>query len=198
MSAIVRFCAHGLCLLPLVYMVYQGFNDGLGVDPAETIAHLTGSWALRFLLLCLVMTPLRYVVASGWPVQYRRMLGLYAYFYASLHLVIFLVAYLQFDLGLLLEELRQRPYIMIGFAALLMLMPLAATSNRVARRRLGKRWIQLHRLVYPASILAFLHFFWLVKSDYSEPILYGAILILLFIMRASKIKALIINRSWRA
>jgi len=159
--------------------VWRTGGDMLGADPVAEIEHRTGLWALRLLLLALAITPLRRL--SGQPVllQFRRMLGLYAFFYACLHLC----AYLVLDLGgywtQLFGEIAKRPYITVGFLAWLLLVPLAVTSTRGWMRRLGRRWGQLHRAVYAIGVLAVLHFWWLVKSDIREPALYAGILALL-------------------
>ncbi|MBS7455801.1 sulfite oxidase heme-binding subunit YedZ [Coralloluteibacterium stylophorae] len=179
---------HLLALVPagvLGWRVLDAFQggDALGADPVAAITHFTGLWALRMLLVSLAITPLRRL--TGWPgwVRFRRMLGLYAFFYASLHFA----TYLFLDLGGLwaqiLEDLTTRSYIIVGFGAWLILLALASTSTTRAIRRLGRRWAQLHRLVYVAAVLAVLHFVWLVKADLREPALYAAILAVLFGIR---------------
>jgi len=156
--------------------VWRTGSDALGADPVAEVEHFTGLWALRLLLLTLAITPLRRLTGQPVLLRFRRMLGLYAFFYACLHLA----AYLVLDLGgywtQLFEEIAKRPYITVGFAAWLLLVPLAVTSTRGWMRRLGSRWGQLHRLVYAVGVLAVLHFWWLVKSDVREPALYAAIL----------------------
>jgi sulfoxide reductase heme-binding subunit YedZ len=147
------------------------------------LTHGTGDWALRLLLLSLAMTPLRRLLGQPWPIRFRRLVGLYAFFYACLHLSIYLVL----DLGgywtQIFEDIAKRPYITVGFGAWLLLLPLALTSTRGWIRRLGRRWGQLHRLVYVAGGLAVLHFLWLVKSDLREPLVYAAVLALLLGLR---------------
>jgi sulfoxide reductase heme-binding subunit YedZ len=181
----LRLAAHVLALLPALLLAWQvgevwrSGSDALGPDPVAEIEHRTGLWALRLLLLTLAISPLRRI--SGQPVllQFRRMLGLYAFFYACLHLA----SYLVLDLGgywtQVFEEIARRPYITVGFAAWLLLIPLAVTSTRGWMRRLGRRWGQLHRLVYAIGVLAVLHFWWLVKSDLREPAIYAGILAVL-------------------
>lgn len=167
------------CLLPLAGLWYSG----LGANPVETLTHVSGDWALRLLLLTLAITPLRRF--SGWPewLRLRRMLGLYAFFYALLHLSV----YALFDHGLSLasiaEDIGKRPYVTLGFAVFLLLLPLAITSPKAMMRRLGRRWKTLHRLVYPAALLAVLHYLWLVKADVREPLIYGLVLAVLMAAR---------------
>lgn len=174
---------HALALAPLAVLVFQAWQvaagtniDALGADPVAEIEHRTGIWALRMLLVTLAITPLRQLINQPRLVAFRRMLGLYAFLYASLHLA----AFLALDLGgwwsTIFQEIVQRPYITVGFLAWLGLVPLAITSTRGWMRRLGRRWGQLHRLVYPVAILAVTHFWWIVKSDLREPLLYAAIL----------------------
>ena len=176
---------HLLCLTPLALLgwrfweVFSTGSNALGADPVATIEHFTGQWALRFVLICLAITQLRQLTGRAELIRFRRMLGLYAFAYASVHLA----AYLGLDLRgywtQIFEEIAKRPYITVGFAAWLLLVPLAVTSTQGWIRRLGRRWGQLHRLVYAIAILAVLHFWWIVKSDYREPLLYAAILALL-------------------
>lgn len=173
-----------LCCAPLFGLIYAGLSDGLGANPIEKITHVTGEWALRFLLLTLAITPLRTISALRGLASYRRSFGLCAFGYASLHLS----TYVGFDLGfafsLLGEDILERPYITVGFAAFCMLAPLAATSTRRAIRRLGRHWVSLHRLVYSAAICAVVHFFWLVKADNREPLIYAGVLAALLGARA--------------
>lgn len=168
-----------LCLTPFALLVWRTLGDALGANPVEAVVHFTGSWALRLLLVTLAVTPLRRL--SGWPwlVRFRRMLGLFAFFYAVLHVS----AYLILDRALawddILADLTERPYIVVGFAAFVLLVPLAVTSTRGWVRRLGRRWQQLHRAVYAIAVLGVLHFLWLVKADIREPLIDGAVLALL-------------------
>ena len=170
-------------LLPFAIMLRGAWVGDLGANPLETVTHGTGDWALRFLLLTLAMTPLRRLLHRSWPLRMRRMLGLYAFFYASLHFLIWLVLDQELSWHNILGDIAKRPYITVGFTAWLLLVPLAATSTRWAMRRLGRRGTRLHRLVYPTAVLAVVHYLWLVKADLFEPLLYGAILAVLLLAR---------------
>lgn len=183
---LAKAVVHVLALLPLgllcwrFWQAYSGLDpQALGADPVAEIEHELGTWALRLLLATLAITPLRQLTGQPAWLKFRRMLGLYAFAYASLHLA----AYLGLDLGgywaQVFEEIVKRPYITVGFAAWLLLLPLAVTSTRGWMRRLGRRWATLHRLVYLIAVLAVLHFWWIVKSDVREPLLYAATLALL-------------------
>lgn len=171
-----------LALAPFALLVWDGFTGGLGAEPIEEATHRTGKAALVLLLATLAVTPVRRL--GGWNalVRVRRLLGLFAFFYASLHLLVYL-----FDQELtpayIVEDVAEHPYVMAGLAAFLLLVPLALTSTRGMIRRLGRRWQALHRLVYPAALLAVLHFLWLVKQDVREPLLFGAALLLLLALR---------------
>lgn len=176
-----------LCLLPLAWLVHGAAADTLGANPAQALLRRSGDWTLRFLCLALAVTPLRQ--AFGLPVlaRFRRMLGLYAFFYACLHLL----CYAWFDMGLewaeIVADIPKRPFILVGFAALLILALLAVTSPRFMLRALGgKRWQWLHRSVYAAVPLVLLHFFWMraAKNDFGDVVVYAAILGLLLSWRA--------------
>ena len=179
----LKTLAHGLALLPLALLVRGVVQDTLGADPVAAITHGTGDWALRLLLLGLALTPLRRLTGQPWPIRFRRLVGLYAFFYASLHLATYVVLDLGQYWGQILDDIVKRPYITVGFAAWLLLVPLALTSTRGWMRRLGRRWGQLHTLVYAVGVLGVLHFLWLVKSDLREPLVYAGILALLLGLR---------------
>lgn len=165
-----------LGLLPLVALFWRG----LGANPVETLTHHTGTWGLRFLLLTLAVTPLRRLLSWNWLLRYRRMLGLFAFFYALLHFTTYLVFDQFFDPAAITRDVLNRPYITVGFLAFVLLIPLAVTSTNKMIRRLGaRRWQRLHRLVYAIGLLVILHYFWLVKADLSRPLLYAVVLALL-------------------
>lgn len=170
-------------LVPFGLLLWGAWRGDLGANPLETVTHTTGDWALRFLLLTLAMTPLRRLLGQAWPLQLRRMLGLFAFFYASLHLLVWLVLDQEMAWRNILADIAERPFVTVGFLAWLLLVPLALTSTRGAMRRLGRNWSRLHRLVYPIGILGVLHFLWLVKADLFEPLVYGVILALLLAFR---------------
>lgn len=171
-----------LCLLPFGWLPAQALLGNLGANPIEAVIRHLGDWALRLLLLTLAATPLRLLTGWGWPVRLRRLLGLFAFFYAVLHLLAYTVLDQYFDWTAIWEDIVERPFITTGMLAWL-LLPLALTSNRAAQRRLGRHWKRLHRLIYPAAILAVVHFTLMVKADLREPLLYGAILTLLLGLR---------------
>ena len=173
-----------VCLLPLGWLIWGGFNGQLGANPIEAITHSTGDWTLRFLLLTLAVTPARQLL--NWPqlIKYRRMLGLYVFFYAVLHFLTYIVFDHFFDLNEILKDIVKRPYITVGFAALVFLIPLAVTSTNKMMKRLGKNWKKLHQLVYVIATLGVLHFLWLVKADIRQPTIYGLLLIILLGYRA--------------
>lgn len=169
-------------LLPLGGLVAGAFNVAgfrLGANPVETIQDTTGIWALRFLLITLCMTPLRWAMGKPWPLAFRRMLGLFAFTYAALHFTNYLLVDRALDANEIIGDLTERPYIIIGFSALLLITALAVTSTAGWRRRLGPRWQQLHRAIYLIGILACWHFWWQVKKDITEPLVYCAILAVL-------------------
>jgi sulfoxide reductase heme-binding subunit YedZ len=172
------------CLAPLALLTYQAFTGGLGANPIERITHATGEWTLRFLLLTLLVTPARELLRRPSLIRFRRMLGLFAFFYASLHFMTYLWLDQFFDLGSIAKDLKKRPFITAGFAGFVLLVPLALTSTAGWIRRLGgKQWRMLHRLIYVATAAGVIHFWWLVKSDIREPLMYGAILAALLAYR---------------
>jgi len=172
-----------LCLLPLLHLVWDGVGDGLGANPVEAITHRTGDWTLRLLLITLGMTPTRRLTGWTWPLRVRRLLGLFAFFYACLHFGTYLVLDQFFCWSAIVEDLAKRPYITVGFTAFVLLIPLAVTSTRGMMRRLGRHWQRLHRLVYLVTTLGVLHYLWLVKADYREPIIYLLCLLVLLGVR---------------
>jgi sulfoxide reductase heme-binding subunit YedZ len=169
--------------LPAAWLIVSAFADDLGANPVERVTHVTGDWALRFLLLSLSVTPLRRLFGWRWVAPLRRTLGLTAFGYACSHFLTYLDLDHFFDWRSIAEDVLERRYVTAGFSAFLCLVPLAATSTRAMIRRLGRRWIPLHRLAYLAAALGVIHFLWLVKSDFREPLVYAAALILLLGLR---------------
>ncbi len=172
-----------LCLLPLARLIVLGGTGGLGANPIEFITRSTGTWTLVGLLVTLSVTPMRRL--TGWAplIRYRRMLGLFAFFYASLHFVTYVWLDQFFDPAAIARDIVKRPFITVGFAAFLFLIPLAATSTRAMMHRLGRHWQRLHRLVYLIATLGVVHYLWLVKKDLTEPLIYGSLLLLLLAVR---------------
>lgn len=168
-----------ISLLPLVWLCGLAWQNQLGVNPVETITHHTGDWSLRFLLLTLAITPLRRLTGWNRLQAFRRMLGLFAFFYVCLHLATYLIFDQFFDWRGMVEDVAKRPYITVGFAGFLLLIPLAVTSTNAMIKRLGRNWQRLHRLIYPIGILGVLHYWWLVKADITEPLMYAALLTVL-------------------
>ncbi|MCZ6577003.1 MAG: sulfite oxidase heme-binding subunit YedZ [Acidiferrobacterales bacterium] len=167
-------------LVPFALLVWDGVANNLGANPVEAIRLYTGDWTLRFLLITLAVTPLRRITGWNAMLRLRRMLGLFAFFYACLHFVSYIWLDQFFALDAIIEDVLDRPYITVGVASFLLLIPLAVTSTNGMVRRLGaKRWQRLHRLVYVIGIGGVIHFLWLVKSDISQPVIYGAVLALL-------------------
>jgi len=171
-----------LCLVPLAMLALETFGVAglsLGANPIEELIHRFGKWGLRFLLITLAVTPLRHLTGKNWLIRFRRMLGLFAFFYVLMHFLTYAGLDQRFDLPVILEDIVERPYITIGFTALLLLIPLAVTSTNSMMKRLGRRWQKLHRLVYVIAILGVWHFYWQVKLDTFEPLIYSAILAVL-------------------
>lgn len=189
---IVKAILFVVCLIPLASLIARAFGlagPSLGANPVEKIQDTLGIWGLRFLLITLAVTPLRDWFGAPWLVQLRRMLGLYAFFYVLLHFLNWLIL----DQGMywsgIVADIAKRPFITIGFAALLMLIPLAVTSTNGMMRRLGKRWKTLHRLIYPIVLLGVWHYYWQVKADVREPLIYLAVALVLLGWRIWKARA---------
>lgn len=177
----------GVCLVPAASLAARAFGlagSTLGANPIEALLHGFGKWGLNFLILTLAVTPVRQL--AGWPylLHFRRLLGLTAFFYVAMHFLIWFGLDQGFYLAGIGEDIVRRPYITIGFLALLMLIPLALTSTDRMMRRLGRRWTKLHRLIYPVAILGVWHYYWQVKLDIREPLIYAAILAFLLGWRA--------------
>ena len=168
-----------MSLLPLAWIGWLAWQGELGANPVETLSHRSGDWSLRFLLLTLAVTPVRRWTGWNRLQQFRRMLGLFAFFYVSLHFAVYLIFDQFFDWTAIVADVAKRPYVTVGFTAFLLLIPLAITSTHGMMRRLGHNWQRVHRLVYLIAVLGVLHYAWLVKADLSEPLLYGGTLVVL-------------------
>lgn len=172
-----------LGLGPLSWLLWQGMREQLGANPVEHVIHFTGQWTMNLLLLTLSLSPLRRITQSPEWLRYRRLFGLYAFFYATVHCLSYAGLDQWFVWASIVHDISKHPYILVGFLAYVMLCPLAATSNRWSIQRLKQRWKTLHRLVYLIPLLGILHDAWLVKKDLSQPLLYAAILFLLLLFR---------------
>lgn len=173
----------GACLLPLLRLLVLAGNDGLGANPIEFITRSTGTWTLIGLMTTLAVTPLRQLTGRSDLIRYRRMLGLFSFFYACLHFTTYIWLDQFFDPAAIAKDIVKRPFITVGFTAFVLLIPLAATSTHGMRRRLGRRWQQLHRLVYLIALLGVVHYLWLVKKDLTQPLIYACVLVALLAMR---------------
>lgn len=189
-----------LCSLPLAWLLARAFGVGglgLGANPIDELQDRLGEWGLRWLLATLCVSPLAVTLRKPWLMGLRRMLGLFAFTYLCLHFLNWLVLDQWFDLRAIAADIVKRPYITVGFTALLMLVPLAVTSTAGWMRRLGRRWQQLHRLVYPAAILGCTHFWWQVKADWREPAVYAAVLLMLLAWRVRRARRMAAARPQR-
>jgi methionine sulfoxide reductase heme-binding subunit len=176
-------------LLPLAWLLCGAFGIAgfdLGADPIKEMLHTCGKTALNFLMLTLFVTPVRQLTGFAHLIRLRRMLGLFSFTYALLHFSVYLILDRGLDLASVLIDIAKRPYITIGFAALLLLLPLAVTSTNKMMRRLGRRWQQVHRLVYPIAVLGVWHYYWQVKRDIREPLIYALVLAALLAYRYIK------------
>ena len=173
-----------LCLLPFLILVYRAFSDGLGANPISYATNWLGQWTFRLLLVSLALTPLRILTGFAWPILLRRLVGLFTFFYASLHFLVWILIDHYFNWGQMLADLLKRRYITVGMLALLLLIPLAATSTSGMVKRLGgTAWRRLHRTVYIVGVLAALHFLWLAKGFRPDALLYAVSLVLLLAIR---------------
>ena len=179
----MRAVFHAASLLPLLWLVYLVATGQIGADPADRIVRYLGLTGACFLWACLTMTPLRLLSGRSVWISYRRGLGLWAFFYLSIHLLSFIVMWAGLDVQILLEEVTERPYVYLGLFGWLLMVPLAFTSTRSARRRLGKSWIKLHRLIYPVALLGLAHMLWIAKLDYLQVSIFGGLLFMLFFCR---------------
>lgn len=170
-------------LMPLARLFVLGFQDNLSADPVEFVTHSTGIWALVMLMITLSLTPIRLLTGMVWQIQLRRMTGLFMFFYACLHFTTYIWLDHWFNWTAIIEDIVEHPYVLVGFSAFMLTIPLAITSNKAMVMRLRENWKKLHKLVYVIAILAVLHFWWLVKKDISEPLVYALILALLLGIR---------------
>lgn len=183
------------CLLPLSFIMYGALTQQLGPDPGKALADEFGLWALRLLLVALTLRPLRDISGKPQFVQIRRLVSLFAWFYASLHFAAGLFYVIGWSFADLLKAFSERRYITLGLLAWLLMLPLGLTSNRWSQRKLGLRWRALHRLVYPMAIFACLHFIWLVREDYRQPVLYALLLCLLLLWRVPVLRKMLLHSS---
>lgn len=179
-AKVAVFCA---ALSPFGWMVWDAAQDNLGPDPIETLHFRSGDWTLRFLMITLTCTPLKLLFNWTFQHRFRRMLGLFTFFYATVHMSVYLVLDLSFSWEQMLDDIPKSPYVLVGMAAYVLLIPLALTSTRKMVQRLGRNWKKLHRLVYVTAVLGVVHFFWLIKADLREPLIYAGILFVLLGIR---------------
>jgi methionine sulfoxide reductase heme-binding subunit len=174
-----------LCLVPAGLLVWEGLHHGLGANPIERITHATGDWTLRFLIIALAVTPLRKILRLPELIRFRRMFGLFAFFYGCLHFTTYIWLDKFFDFAEMLKDVEKRRFITVGFTAFVLMIPLALTSTAASIRRLGgKRWQTIHSAIYISASAGVIHYYWLVKSDVRKPLFYGALVFLLLAWRA--------------
>jgi len=181
---ILKLVLFPAALAPLALLLWKGVHDGLGANPIEVITHATGDWTLRLILVTLSITPLRRITRQYWLIGVRRMIGLFAFFYGTLHFLTYIWLDKFFDFHEMFKDIAKRPFITVGFSAFVLMIPLALTSTAWSIRRLGgKNWQRLHRLIYVTAILGVVHYLWLVKADRRKPLEYGAVLSVLLLYR---------------
>ena len=181
---LIKFVLFVAALLPLARLGWKALHGGLGANPIEVITHSTGDWTLILVLTTLSITPLRQLTRQYWLIGLRRMIGLFAFFYGTLHFLTYIVLDKFFDVHEMLKDIGKRPFITVGFSAFVLMIPLALTSTAGSIRRLGgKNWQRLHRLIYLTAILGVVHYLWLVKADKRKPLEYGAVLAVLLLYR---------------
>jgi methionine sulfoxide reductase heme-binding subunit len=174
----------GACLVPFAVLVWRGFRGDLTADPVQFVTHTTGDWTLRFLVITLAITPLRKILHLPQLIRFRRMLGLFAFFYVCLHFTTWIWLDKQFAWAEMWKDVEKRRFITVGFTGFVLLIPLAITSTAGWIRRLGgKRWQKLHRLIYVTAMLGVIHYYWLVKSDVRKPVFYGFLVAVLLAWR---------------
>ena len=177
------------CLIPLLRLVWMGYAGELGANPIELITRSLGTWTLVFLLITLSITPLRQLSGWSWIIKLRRMAGLFAFFYALLHFITYIWLDQFFDMSSIVKDVIKRPFITIGFTAFILLIPLAITSTNVMMKKMGgKNWQLLHKLVYLIAIFAVIHYWWLVKKDITQPLIYAGLLAVLLAYRMISMK----------
>jgi sulfoxide reductase heme-binding subunit YedZ len=175
------------CLIPLGHLVWKGFNGMLGANPIEVITRSTGTWTLVFLMVTLAVTPVRKLAGMPWLIRFRRMLGLFAFFYGFLHFMTYFWLDQFFDFPGIVKDIGKRPFITAGFTAFVLMLPLAITSTQGWIRRMGgKRWQALHRLIYVSALAGVVHYYWLVKADIRVPLIFAAVLAVLLGYRVAK------------
>ena len=183
-STILKVVLFILSLGPFVWLLVAAFTDNLGANPVEYLTRATGTWTLVYLCITLGITPVRKVSGWNWLTLYRRMFGLFAFFYVCLHFTTYIWFDQDFDVHSIIKDVIKRPFITVGFAAFVLLIPLAITSNNWLVRKMGaKRWQALHRLVYVICVLGVVHYWWLVKRDLTQPIIYGSIVAVFLVAR---------------
>ena len=179
-----KVAVFAICLLPLGALLWRGFHNGLGANPVEFIQLTTGEWTLRFLVFTLAITPFRRLLNLPDLIRFRRMLGLFAFFYLSIHFLTYLVLDQSFDFAAIAKDIAKRPFITVGFLGFLLLLPMAITSTAGWIRRLGgRRWRMIHRGIYLAAVSGVIHYYWKVKSDVRMPLFYGALVAILLLWR---------------
>jgi len=189
----LRIAVHVGSLIPLAALIWDYFNNQLGANPIRDMTLRTGKTALILLMLSLACTPANTVFGFRQALKVRRALGLYAFLYAAIHLLVFAGLDYGFDLGLLQGAILEQRFVLVGLAAFLILVPLAVTSTKGWMKRLGQRWKTLHQWVYLAALLVIVHFVWLVKADTREPLMYGAVVVLLLVVRIPRIRQMVSN-----
>jgi len=181
---LIKLALFLVALAPLARLAWKAFHDGLGANPIEVITHSTGDWTLIFVLTTLSITPLRRLTRQHRLIAFRRMIGLFAFFYGTLHFLTYIWLDKFFDLHEMFKDIAKRPFITVGFSAFVLMIPLALTSSAWSIRRLGgKNWQRLHRLIYLTGMLGVVHYYWLVKADHRKPIEYGIVLSALLLYR---------------
>jgi sulfoxide reductase heme-binding subunit YedZ len=188
---VLKTAVFSVCLIPFGFITWDAVNNLLGADPIQTLHFRTGDWTLRFLFITLSMSPLQRLLKSPLPIRFRRLFGLFTFFYGSMHLLVWLVLDQSLSIDNMLEDVPESPYIILGLLAYSMLISLAVTSTAGMMRRMGSAWFTLHKLIYVVAIMGVVHFFWLTKLDYIEPALYAAVLACLLAFRWPMIKAML-------